>query len=147
MGEIAMGCTYGTRYKQGKRKRGPSCFNRAHGLWKVTFFRGWKIMPLCAECGFNRMPNHVTMVLGKNDEPPKFYHDVLKIELLVSFSTNFDQSKMTPTNGVKHWVDAKPKSEPIPSISTYTKIKSKKVTKLLDMSAYDNSLSRHDDGK
>jgi len=80
------------------------------------------------------------------DAKPIHVRDISRVELLASLNTDFDQGKSTNLAGAKHWVEpTTPPKEELPSISTIKRHKS--WTRDMDLSAYLNTLRRHDDGK
>lgn len=151
MAEVFISCQYGEKRKDGKRVKAPSCQNRASGIFKVHYHRGKpKVLFLCADCGFDKMPNHVKIVIPADDAPdqtPRYFRDVARVELLASLGSDFDQGKTRKGVGLKHWVERTdpPLEEPIVQRAPLKRIVSHAPK--MDMAAYRESLRRHDDGK
>jgi hypothetical protein len=153
MAEIFIGCQYGERRNRaGKRVKAPSCSNRASGIFRIHYFKGKpKVMFLCADCGFDKMPNHVKIVMPNEDAPkdahPIYFHDVANVELVASLNSDFDQGTVRKADGYKWWVERSepPLPEPIVQRAPLKRIVSHKPK--MDLEAYRNSLKRHDDGK
>lgn len=153
MAEIFIACQYGERRtREGKRVKGPSCYNRASGIFKVHYHHGRpKVMFLCAECGFDKMPNHVKIVMPGDDAPkdahPICFHDVAKVELIATLGSEYDQGKRPKAAGLKHWVErtVPPLPEPTVQRAPLKRIVSRQAK--IDMAKYRESLRRHDDGK
>jgi hypothetical protein len=149
--ELHIRCQYGQKRKDGKVVRSGKCPNRAHGIYRVYPVRGKpKAYALCAECAFDKVPNHKVCIMPGPNAPanaePMFVRDVASVELLASLNTDFDQGKSTNLAGAKHWVE--PTTPPKPEVeSAYTIKRTKSRRPDMDMQAYRNSLSRHDDGK
>lgn len=107
MREILVQCEYGRRTRDGRLVRPASCQNRASGLFRVTRKRGKsKLMYLCAQCAFDKMPNHVACIMPSEDGPPDavpiYVRDVRSVELIKSFTTT---SVVVAGVGSKHWVE------------------------------------------
>lgn len=150
MGDLFIRCQFGQKRKDGKIVRPATCENRASGLFMVHFMRG-KPRPylLCAQCAFDKMPNRVRCLPAPDgapkDTPPTYFRDVFSVKLLTSLTTTFDQTNQPRAEGLKHWVERKaelPEKISIPKVRVH-----ESRGKKMDMSAYLNSLKRHDDGK
>jgi hypothetical protein len=145
--ETLIGCQYGIRRKDGKQVRGPTCTNRAHGIWRVYPKRGKPYARiLCAECGFDKMPNHLRYLPPADDNsPPMWYRDIERVVLVITLSTEFDQTSVEPSRGSKHWVE--PTHKPAREAFIYKRIiRHNAVTEkmgTMDMTAYLQSLEDH----
>lgn len=148
--ELHIRCQYGQRKrKDGPIVRGP-CDNRASGFFRVFYHRGKpKVMALCADCGFVKMPNHVKIVIPADDAPsqePRYFRDVARVELIATLGTGYDQTKDAKHEGVKHWVESSDKPKKLaPGKASLKRIAPRGAK--MDLTAYRNSLRRHDDGK
>lgn len=145
MREHHLRCQFGKASRRpGMKGRPGSCDNRASGLWEVKYKRRQKVrlMLLCADCAFQRIPELVSMVLV-NDEPV-YYRPIESIRLVQSLNTTFEQAKARPGPSAKHWVQPDPLPEiPAPLVVTRYVPKDPKM----DMATYLKSLSSHDDGR
>lgn len=64
------------------------CNTRASGVFRVTYKNGnQKLQLLCADCGMSKVANHVACY--EKDGELVFYHDVYKVDLIKSFTTDF----------------------------------------------------------
>lgn len=148
--ELHIRCQYGQKKHHGKVVRG-KCDNRASGFFRVYPTRGKaRVMALCADCGFVKMPNHVAIVMPGKDAPadakPIYYRDISRVELIATLGTSYDQTKDAKHEGVKHWVESSDKPKRLaPGTAKLKRIKSTKPK--MDMATYIQSLRRHDDGK
>lgn len=152
MGELHLRCQFGLKKKDGKVVRPSACTNRASGIFLVHFVRG-KARPflLCAQCAFDKMPNHIVCLPPSEDAPagtpPTYFHDVARVELLKTLGTDFDQSTAPNTPGYKHWVERKQQLPEKIRIVKVKKIEPRNQTKEMDLTKYADTLRRHDDGK
>lgn len=148
MAKTFMMCERGQRVKDGRVTHPADCPNRASGVFKVSFKRGHKIMLLCADCAFYKVPNRVRIIIP-DEGNPIYYRDVEGIDLIYSITTQFVQENAPRREGDKHWVE--PVEKPVDrSRYTIEKQTSKKKVlkgKDMDLKAYINTLRRHDDGK
>lgn len=148
--ELHIRCQYGQKRKDGRVVRSGKCPNRASGIFRVYPVKGKpKAYALCSECAFG-LHDHVAVVMPGPDAPanaePKYFRDIARVELLATLDTKFEQGKSTNLAGAKHWVEpTTPPKEERPSAYTLKRHKSRKPD--MDMTAYLNSLRRHDDGK
>lgn len=151
MVEVHIRCQFGEkRDSKGKLIRSGKCPNRASGIFRVHPVRGKpKVMFLCAECGFDKMPNHVQVVMPPADAPPKaepkYFRDIERVELLATLGTKFDQAKVVKGDGYKHWVERTEVTPEAFSIAPVKEVKSRIPS--MDLKAYLDTLRRHDDGK
>lgn len=146
---VVLQCERGKRVKDGKVIRPSACSQRASGLFRVTPKRGnAKLMYLCAQCAFDKVPNHVAIVLPPEgapaDTPPMYYRDIRSVELIQSFVTR----SVHPTGeGAKHWVEGDSHPSPYRGAAPLTRVVSRNSTEPMDMARYFKSLREHDDGK
>jgi hypothetical protein len=154
MAELQCRCQFGERRnKAGKVIKPASCHNRASGIFKVTVRAGrgtaTKILFLCAECSFYRLPKRVRMIPAPEDQPsgkPVFFKDVVGIELLATLGSNFNVGDFIPLKGSKDWVEGKQ----TPKVRGPQKVRIKRIKSTepkMDLAAYRKSLATHDDGK
>lgn len=115
-----------------------ACTNPASGVWKVTVKQGRgfavKIMLLCADCGMHKVANRRRCI--ETETELLFFRDVVSVELLKSFTSDYDQTTQGPTVGVKHWVE-----KPTEISQRQRPVKNSVSAKYL------HSLRTHDDGK
>lgn len=147
--ELHIRCQYGQKKRDGTLVRGP-CQNRASGFFRVFFHRGKpKVLALCADCGFVKMPNHVKIVIPADDSPSqetRYFRDVARVELIATLGTTYDQYKDAKHDGVKHWVESSDAPKKLmPGKATLKRSSSRKPS--MDLAKYLESLGRHDDGK
>jgi len=149
MGDLFLQCQFGQRRKDGKVVRPATCQNRASGIFRVIYVRGKpKVLLLCAQCSFDKMPNHVCCPPPPDDAPkgtqPTYFRDVFSVQLLATLGTKFVQGHSPNIPGYKHWVERKQ----LPEKSGVVKLKIvESRTKHMDMSAYLETLRNHSDGK
>lgn len=151
MGEVFIRCTFGQKKKDGRVVRPGSCTNRASGAFRVHFVRGKpRISFLCAACAFDKVPNHVVCLPPPEDAakgtPNTYFRDVHSIELLVTFGTVYDQTGVPRAVGYKHWVERRDQMRERKTVMEVVKVYPPRGKKM-DLDAYRQSLTRHDDGK
>lgn len=147
MGEANIRCQFGQKKKDGKVVRSATCTNRASGAFRV-FYKGRRpprVMFLCAGCAFDKVPNHVAIIVREEGEP-MYFRDVAAIELLVTFGTVFDQTGVARAEGYKWWVERTDELPIKKTIMEKVKVYPSRGPKM-DINAYLNTLRRHDDGK